>query len=88
MIVKLLIEHYLGFLSFKRGFRGSAESTLVKMSNCWKSHAAAQIFVHLPRLQCSPLEIGTCCQTYSDDLTILWKYRRRMGSWWCSNSCS
>ena len=43
MIVKLLTEYHLEFLSLKGGCRGSSESTLVKMSNCWKSHAAAQI---------------------------------------------
>ena len=43
MIVKLLPEHHLEFLSFKGGCRGSYESTLVKMSNCWKSHVTAQI---------------------------------------------
>ena len=43
MIVKLLTEHHLEFLSLKGGCRGSSESTLVKMSNCWKSHAAAQL---------------------------------------------
>ena len=32
MIVKLLIEHHLEFLSLKGGCRGSSESTLVKMS--------------------------------------------------------
>ena len=41
MIVKLLTEHHLKFLSLKGGCRASSESTLVKMSNCWKSHAAA-----------------------------------------------
>ena len=41
MIVKLLTEHHLEFLSLKGGCRGSSESTLVKMSNCLKSHAAA-----------------------------------------------
>ena len=40
MSVKRLTEHHLEFLSLKRGCRGSSESTLVKMSNCWKSHAA------------------------------------------------
>ena len=40
MIVKLLTEHHLEFLSLKGGCR----STLVKMSNCWKSHAAAQLY--------------------------------------------
>ena len=44
MIVKLLTEHHLEFLSLKGGCRGSSESTLVKMSNCWKSHAAAHIY--------------------------------------------
>ena len=43
MIVKLLTERHLEFLSLKGGCRGSSESTLVKMSNCWKSHALAQI---------------------------------------------
>ena len=46
MIVKLQTEHHLEFLSLKGGCRGSSESTLVKMSNCWKSHAAAYIVLH------------------------------------------
>ena len=41
IIVKLLTEHHLEFLSLKGDCRGSSEYTLVKMSNCWKSHAAA-----------------------------------------------
>ena len=41
MIVKLLTEHHLEFLSLKRGCRGSSESTDVKMPYCWKSHATA-----------------------------------------------
>ena len=45
MIVKLLTEHHLEFLSLKGGFRGSSESTHVKMSHCWKSHALAQIYL-------------------------------------------
>ena len=43
MIVKLLTEHHLRFLSLKGGCRGSPESTHVKMSNCWKSHALAHM---------------------------------------------
>ena len=43
MIVKLLTEHHLEFLSLKGGCTGSSESTLVKMPHCWKSHALAQI---------------------------------------------
>ena len=45
MSVKLLAEHHLEFISFKGGCRGSYESTLVKMSNCWKSHAVAQFLL-------------------------------------------
>ena len=45
MIVKLLIERHLEFLSLKGGCRGSSESTLVKMSNCWKSHALAHLVI-------------------------------------------
>ena len=44
MIVKLLIEHHLEFLSLKGGCRASSESTLVKISNCWKSHDAAPLY--------------------------------------------
>ena len=36
MIVQLLTEHHLEFLSLK-------ESTLVKMPHCWKSHVMAHI---------------------------------------------
>ena len=43
MIVKLLTEPHLEFLSYTGGYRGSSESTHVKMSNCWKSHAMAQL---------------------------------------------
>ena len=47
MIVKLLTEHHLEFLSLKGGCTGSSKSTLVKMSNCWKAHAATHfIFNH------------------------------------------
>ena len=42
MIVKLLTEHNLEFLSLKGGCRGSSETTLVKMPNRWKSHVTAQ----------------------------------------------
>ena len=43
MIVKLLTEHLLQFLNLKGGCGGSSESTHVKMSNCWKSHALAHL---------------------------------------------
>ena len=31
------------FLSLKGGCRGSSESTLVKIPNCWKSHVMAHL---------------------------------------------
>ena len=43
MIVKLLTEHRLEFLSLKGGCIGSSESTLVKMPHCWKSPVTALI---------------------------------------------
>ena len=46
MIVKLLTEHQLEFLSFKGGCTGSSESTLVKIPHCWKSHAVAQFYFY------------------------------------------
>ena len=44
MIVKLLTEHHLEFLSLKGGCTFSSESTLVKMPHCWKYHALALNF--------------------------------------------
>ena len=43
MIVKLLTEHHLEFLSFKGGCTGSYDSTLVKIPLCLKSHVAAHL---------------------------------------------
>ena len=45
MIVKLLTEHHLEFLSLKGGCRGSSKSTHVKMPHCWKSHALAYFII-------------------------------------------
>ena len=47
MIVKLLTEHHLEFLSLTGGCGGSTKSTLVKISNCWKSHAMAHYYVEV-----------------------------------------
>ena len=54
MIVKLLTEHYLGFLSLKGGCRGLSESTLVKMPHCWKSHELAHITRNSTHLVAEP----------------------------------
>ena len=51
MIVKLLTENHLEFLSLKGGCRGSSESTLVKMPHCWKSHAMAQLYYNIAPLK-------------------------------------
>ena len=45
MNIKLVTEHHLEFVSLKGGCTGSFESTLVKMSHCWKSHVVAHIFL-------------------------------------------
>ena len=47
MSVKLLTEHNLEFLSLKGGCTGSSESPLVKVPDCWKSHAAAPLLFNL-----------------------------------------
>ena len=46
MSVKLLTEHQFDFLRLTDGCRGSSESTLVKISNCWKFHASARKINH------------------------------------------
>ena len=43
MIVKLLTEHHLEFLSLKGDCTGSSEPILVKMPHCWKSHVKAHM---------------------------------------------
>ena len=58
MIVKLLTEHHLEFLSLKGGCRRSSESTHVKMPHCWKSHTLAQVLK--PHLISSNILAVTC----------------------------
>ena len=68
MIVKLLPEHHLEFLSLKGGCTGSSESTLVKMPHCWKSHALAHYFDmlhdHLLYVFFSSLAFSHCEHAY------------------------
>ena len=64
MIVKLQTEHHSEFLSLKGGCRGSSESALVKMSNCWKSHATAHMFAESldnDSTLITVIPIGTIC---------------------------
>ena len=55
MTVKLLTEHHLQFIDLKGGCTGSSESTLVKMSNCWKSHVTAHLILYSLFNQCLSL---------------------------------
>ena len=53
MTAKLLIEQHLEFLCLKRGCTGSSESTLVKKTHCWKSHAMAHLLKQAANAQAS-----------------------------------
>ena len=67
MIVKLLTEHPLEFLSLKGGCRGSSESTHVKMPNCWKSHALAQLYYWM----------GTFCDVFELALEFVVSFKKK-----------
>ena len=63
MSVKLLTEQHLEFLSLKGSYTGWSKSTLVKMSNCWKSHALAHLLsVSLDNLYFNFLRYETCVE--------------------------
>ena len=70
MIVKLLTEHHLAFLSLKGGCTGSYESTLVKMPHCWKSHATAHF-----SLYCSIFVVRSVW-SLSFDIVIVYVFRK------------
>ena len=67
MIVKLLTEQHLEFLSLTGGYTGPSESTHVKMTHCWKSHSTAQWFEY----QYSILWYFGMCKIYSTFPTCL-----------------
>ena len=56
------------FLSLKGGWGGSFESTLVKMSNCWKSHAAAQMSSEIKLLERT--EVYYCFNPKGDNFNV------------------
>ena len=58
MIIELLTEHHLDCLSLKGGCRGSSESPLVKMSNCLKSHATAQLISFFNLVKTESADVG------------------------------
>ena len=61
MIVKLLTEHHLEFLSLKGGCAGSSESTHVKIPYCWKSHALEHCICVLEYFNRNVQEPGFLC---------------------------
>ena len=78
MIVKLLTEYHLEFLSLKGGCRGSSESTHVKMPHCWKSHALAHSIIIFSLLQ---LQV----EVYL--ILVHIHYSRQEGPWEVINYC-
>ena len=60
--VKLLTEHHLGFLNLKGGCTGSFESTLVKMTNCWKSDVMAHYNIKATSTGSSLILVWYCLQ--------------------------
>ena len=68
MTVKLLTEHHLEFLSLKGGCTGLSESTLVKTSNCWKSHVTAQMYYHRETIISKPTDNKISCTRVTLDI--------------------
>ena len=60
LTVKLLTEHHLAFLIFKRACTGSSWSTHAKMPHCWKSHVMAQI---LKKMRSFLFQVHACLKT-------------------------
>ena len=90
MIVKLLTEHHLEIQSLKGGCTGSSESTLVKMSNCWQSHATAHIFkdnMQIKKLQAFVNESNYDKMAFMVDHRIVIKTKEMWKITSCQNSC-
>ena len=71
MIVKLLTEHHLEFRSLKGGCRGSSESTLVKMSNCWKSEIYNNVECATSKASDQPALTRSLIRAFASHLSIL-----------------
>ena len=72
MILRLLTEHHLEFVSLKVGCIGSSESTLVKMPHCWKSHVTAQYSHYVDAtVVVIGVEDGVSSNTYWSNLLTL-----------------
>ena len=79
MIVKLLTDHHLEFISLKEGCRGSLKSTLVKR----KSHATANLifwemqYIFTLSIFTVPLEFGADDSHETSNLILFSKIRKK-----------
>ena len=82
MTVELLTQHRLEFLSLKGDCTGLSESTLIKMTHCWKSHVMAHmvfgadptgigVTVCLPYLKNQSAEFFQICVHITLDVFVL-----------------
>ena len=71
MTVKILTENHLEFLSLKGGCTGWYESTLIKMSHCWKSHHQSPlILTELFQPNLINVSYLTACYLYQVMMTL------------------
>ena len=80
MIVKLLNEHHLEFLSLKGDCRGSSESTYVKIPHYWKSHALAQMYRNQKTFYSIAFSCATAKAFACICLTIFYTFARARGA--------
>ena len=84
MTLRLLAEQHLEFLSQKRSFTGSSESTLAKMPHFLKSHVAAHIYAKLKIG--GPFYGVTTADSESSDTPYHLQYGRQV-SYMCCFTC-
>ena len=84
MIVKLLTEHHLEFVSLKGGCTGSSESTLVKMPHCWKLHVTAYMYFTFQGGFLKHEGSGLCMEYVKDSSRLLMNFcdNKRPGQKW------
>ena len=70
MIVKLLTEHHLEFLSLKGGCRGSSESTLVKLLEISCRGSIMSQFSDFCTYRMCKVNLKTCMHSYLVGLEV------------------
>ena len=65
MNFKLLTEQHLEVLKLTGGCTGPSESTLVKMSQCWNSHAMAQIYCCTGPSESTLVKMSQCWKSHA-----------------------